>query len=230
LPELELPAETPLEFHNPHESGDDRLRWEKAYRETRRGLRLRRWRIRRLVDADKEGLLLDLGCGDGLNLGILKELGFQRMIGFDYSVELLLDGGWRPALAGDGQRLPFAADSFETIFVDSVLHHFTDYLAAASEMARVLRPGGRLFYMEPRPGVGRRFFDWLTFSTWAKALPFFASRNATLLEEWDLYTTWLEKYQDMERHLEASGLRRRYRKKGPIGIFLSYEKSSAAAP
>lgn len=219
-----------MNVHNPHQSSDDRLRWEAAYRETRRGLRLRRWRIGRLVDGDKQGLLLDLGCGDGLNLGILREQGFERMIGFDYSLELLLDGGWRPALAGDGQRLPFASSSFSTVFVDSVLHHFTEYDAAASEMARVLRPGGRLFYMEPRPSVWRRLFDLVTFSPLSKVVPFFASRRATLLEEWDLYTAWLRDYREMERGLADAGLELRYRKKGPIGIFLSYEKRAGAEP
>lgn len=218
-----------MELHNPHQSSDDRLRWEQAYRHTRRGLRLRRWRIGRLVDSNRDGLLLDLGCGDGLNLGLLRSMGFRRLVGFDYSVELLLQGGWRPALAGDGHRLPFAESSFDTVFVDSVLHHLTDYQAAASEMARVLRPGGRLFYMEPRPSIGRKLYDWLTHSPPTSKLPHFTNRRAALMEEWDLYHTWLDRYRDMERFLESAGLARLYRKKGPVGIFLGYEKPSVAA-
>ena len=44
----------------------------------------------------------------------------------------------------DGQSLPFAEKSLDAIFANMYLHHTVDPLAALTEMARVLRPGGRL--------------------------------------------------------------------------------------
>lgn len=44
----------------------------------------------------------------------------------------------------DGSRLPFEDKSLDAVFANMYLHHTPDPLAAIREMARVLRPGGRL--------------------------------------------------------------------------------------
>jgi ubiquinone/menaquinone biosynthesis C-methylase UbiE len=46
--------------------------------------------------------------------------------------------------AADGSSLPFPEDSLDAEFANMYLHHAVDPLAASREMARVLRPGGRL--------------------------------------------------------------------------------------
>ena len=43
--------------------------------------------------------------------------------------------------------MPFPADSFDIVFSHGVLHHIPDITAAQREIARVLRPGGRLIAM-----------------------------------------------------------------------------------
>ena len=45
---------------------------------------------------------------------------------------------------GDAQRAPFAAASFDAVTLWDVLEHLPDPHAAVAELARVLRPGGRL--------------------------------------------------------------------------------------
>ncbi len=44
----------------------------------------------------------------------------------------------------DGQSLPFPDSSLDAVFANMYLHHCPDPLAAMREMARVLKPGGRL--------------------------------------------------------------------------------------
>jgi ubiquinone/menaquinone biosynthesis C-methylase UbiE len=44
----------------------------------------------------------------------------------------------------DGLRLPFADGSLDAVFANMYLHHVVEPLEAIREMARVLRPGGRL--------------------------------------------------------------------------------------
>jgi ubiquinone/menaquinone biosynthesis C-methylase UbiE len=57
----------------------------------------------------------------------------------------------QPAL-GDAQALPYADDSFDAVVLITVLGEIPDQDRALSEVARVLRPGGRLV-------VGEMFFD-----------------------------------------------------------------------
>jgi ubiquinone/menaquinone biosynthesis C-methylase UbiE len=57
----------------------------------------------------------------------------------------------QPAL-GDAQSLPYADDSFDAVVLITVLGEIPDQDRALREVARVLRPGGRLV-------VGEMFFD-----------------------------------------------------------------------
>lgn len=46
---------------------------------------------------------------------------------------------------GDGECVPFKANTFDCIFCVSVIHHFFDLPRAAMEISRTLKPGGVLF-------------------------------------------------------------------------------------
>lgn len=214
-------------IENPHHDIVRREKWEEGYVHTRRNLGRRRRRMRQMLDAPRAGRFLELGCGDGLNLDVARDLGFRDILGIDYSLQLVLASKVRPVLVGDGHRLPFRAESVTTIFVDSVLHHLTDYPAAANECFRVLAPAGRLYYFEPRPSVWRAILDRVTMSRWCEFVPFFAHRRKTLAEEWDLYQNWLHRHGEMDRSLLHAGFSRRYDKKGPLGMFMSFEKPAA---
>ena len=50
---------------------------------------------------------------------------------------------------GDGTRLPFADDTFDRIICSEVMEHIPDDAAAASELARVLKPGGTIAVTVP---------------------------------------------------------------------------------
>ena len=61
----------------------------------------------------------------------------------------LLDAGrLAPAVQCDGERLPFADGSFDCVTVGFGLRNMTHKEAALAEMARVLKPGGRLVVLE----------------------------------------------------------------------------------
>lgn len=209
---------------NPHLDDVARRRWEEGYVGVRRNLWLRRKRLRRLVRCATDERLVEIGCGDGLNLAILVGLGFRRVIGLEYSVELLALSSHRPVVAGDGQLLPLRSGVVGTLFVDNVLHHLPDYAAGAGEIARVLRPGGRLFCIEPRPGWPRRLLDAMTFSPLSRLSRYLRSRRQTIAEEWDLYSRWLREHRVMEDLLQGAGLVAVERRIGPLGLFLTFHK------
>ena len=51
------------------------------------------------------------------------------------------------ALQADGERLPFADDSFDIVYSNGVLHHTPDTEAAIDQVRRVLKPGGKAVVM-----------------------------------------------------------------------------------
>ena len=58
------------------------------------------------------------------------------------------EGRLAPAVQCDAERLPFAQASFDCVTVGFGLRNMTHMQAALAEMARVLKPGGRLLVLE----------------------------------------------------------------------------------
>lgn len=97
--------------------------------------------------------VLDVGCGTGnLTAALLARLGPNgRVVAFDLAPAMLevaraknRDDSRVRWLDADAERLPLAAASFDRVICFSVWPHFDDPAAAALELARVLRVGGRL--------------------------------------------------------------------------------------
>jgi len=103
------------------------------------------------------GRVLDAGCGTGGNLAFLGQYG--PVTGLDYSPLALEFSRRRPGarlINGSILSLPFAAESFDLVTSFDVIYHraVPDDQQAVSEVARVLRPGGRLLLRVPA-------YDWL---------------------------------------------------------------------
>jgi SAM-dependent methyltransferase len=90
-------------------------------------------------------LSLEVGVGTGLVAEGLSELG-HRVVGMDLSPGMAARAvgrlGARVAVA-DARRMPFRDASFEQAYSVWVLHLVGDIAGVLSEVARVLRPGGR---------------------------------------------------------------------------------------
>lgn len=95
--------------------------------------------------------VLDFGCGSGLTVDTLSLAGYSAS-GVDFSREAI-DFGAKKGIGGlsvvSGERLPFAADSFDAVLCMDVLEHLADETTALAEMRRVLKPGGILLIMVP---------------------------------------------------------------------------------
>lgn len=102
------------------------------------------------------GDVLELGCGGAANLAYYDWYKVKSLSGIDPSPELLdralveLADLGRSAnfVAGVAEALPFASDSFDTVVTTFTLCSVQDTVAALSEAKRVLRPGGRLLFVE----------------------------------------------------------------------------------
>lgn len=97
-----------------------------------------------------KGRLLDLGCGDGaIGCALTADAVYAADISFRCA---LLAGrrGLRAIVADALAGVPFAPGSFDTVYCIDIFHHLPGaWDAALGEIARVLRPGGRLVLVEP---------------------------------------------------------------------------------
>lgn len=101
--------------------------------------------------------LLDAGCGTGHFSLRARELGAQ-VVSLDLGPRLLRVArgkGLRRLMAGDVTELPFATGAFDLVLSSECIEHTVSPRAAVTEMARVLRPGGRLVLSCPN-----RFWHW----------------------------------------------------------------------
>ena len=125
---------------------------------------LTHYRDRTLAAA--QGEILEIGVGAGVNLPRYGAAA-SHICALDPSAGLVRRAALRrPAapcpvalLRGVGEFLPFAASSFDTLMMTWTLCSIPDPTAALGEMRRVLKPGGRLLFVEhglaPEPGVAR---------------------------------------------------------------------------
>jgi len=97
------------------------------------------------------GPLLDVGCGGGLFLGMMRQRGF-RVVGLDFSREAA-GIAWRrqgaPALAGDVEHAPLRPGSFAAITMFHVLEHLRDPSAHLLAAREALASDGRLVAQVP---------------------------------------------------------------------------------
>ncbi|MYR08568.1 methyltransferase domain-containing protein [Gordonia sp. SID5947] len=111
--------------------------------------------LRRRACEGLTGSVVELGFGSGLNVGVYPDT-VTRVSAIEPS-----DGGWRLASdriasshvpierAGlDGQRLPFDDDTFDAALTTFTMCTIPDLPAALSEVARVVKSGGTLHFLE----------------------------------------------------------------------------------
>ena len=107
--------------------------------------------------------ILEVGCGPGTDLldlaGLVGPTG--RLVGLDASEVMVAEARRRASALGvpivfelgDVQALPFEDGSFDACRASRLLEHLPDAELALSEMARVIRPDGRIVVFD---------FDWDT--------------------------------------------------------------------
>lgn len=99
--------------------------------------------------ARPEDIVLDAGCGSGRVFQHRLAGRVRRVVGVDVTEELRENPQIDDALKGDLARLPLRSDTFDLVIVSHVAEHLTEPEAVFRELARVLKPGGRLLLLTP---------------------------------------------------------------------------------
>ena len=150
--------------------------------------------------------VLDVGAGSGAAARVAKESSSERtVVALDPSIEMVRVArsyGLR-VVAGAVPGLPFPNATFDGVMANFVLSHLTAYEEALADMARVLKPGGKLAvtswgslrneYRERWQQVADAFADKEALqAAVAKALP------------WE---KWLEDPAHLRQAFEEAGMR-----------------------
>lgn len=112
-------------------------------------------RYRERVVPAAAGRVLEVGIGSGLNLSFYGP-GVDQVIGLDPSPRLLSmarKASHRAAISidlleGTAEAIPLEARSVDTVVTTWTMCSIPDAARAVAEMRRVLRPGGRLLFVE----------------------------------------------------------------------------------
>lgn len=132
-----------------------------------------------LSDFKKNGNIIDVGCGTGEMLQVLKKHKFLTY-GLDYSYKMLheisketVDQQY-PLINSDIENLPFGNESFDGVICAGVIEYLNEDQKALREISRILKPGGyaiitisnrlspaRLFEPLVHNAIGQKIKGWI---------------------------------------------------------------------
>ncbi len=124
--------------------------YDPLVRLTTRELRFKRQLVLQ-ADLHRDDRVLDIGCGTGTLLLLLRQTGCE-VIGLDGDAKILRLARAKdekdplPLVCGLSTELPYADECFTRVTSTLMLHHLTqqEKLQTLREVLRVLRPGGEL--------------------------------------------------------------------------------------
>ena len=114
------------------------------------------------------GSVFELGCGGGLNQEFYDKGAVSSFAGVDPHAGLLDQArataeakGWATDIReGFGEDIPFGNGQFDTVVCTFTLCSVDDPKQVMSEMRRVLKPGGRLLFLEHGRAPDRSVANW----------------------------------------------------------------------
>jgi len=201
--------------------------WDKPMILIRRNLWLRRRRLA-MFGLKKSDRILDLGCGDGLDIQILHGWGFTHLVGVDISSKLLTAAKKRISgvrfICASADNLPFQDGAFTVVLADSVLYHLVGNTKAVKEIQRVLVRGGILCFIDMHMSWKRTLFNALTFSSANQIIPYLRKRKNAYLAEKQAIERWQKGQKDFLHMLENSGFQKVYTRIHGLSLIGQYQR------
>lgn len=163
---------------------------------------------------------LDVACGTcDWTIALAREVGANgRVIGLDFSQNMLDVGGYKVSqqglddvvelVNGDAMSLPYEDNSFDFVTIGFALRNVPDVQTVLNEMARVVKPGGKVVSLEVSkpPFIPYRKLFYLYFY---KILPLIAKMTVNKYEEYAWLPQSLTHFPDsreLARMFQEAGL------------------------
>ena len=154
--------------------------------------------------------ILDVCCGRGEALSVLRTFGFQDLEGLDSTLPSNRDSNGLRLHRGDAQALPFPDESFDVILNLHALHHMGSAEGVSRflrECHRVLKPGGTLAIVDFPGSPQIRLLFWLLRNK-CLALTGNLRNFARILDaEWGYLYGYLQAWPKVRQVLERSQFR-----------------------
>ncbi|MBF8266619.1 MAG: bifunctional demethylmenaquinone methyltransferase/2-methoxy-6-polyprenyl-1,4-benzoquinol methylase [Dehalococcoidia bacterium] len=182
------------------------------------------WRRRAadLAIQDGQGEALDVATGTGdFALELARRPGVTRVIGLDFAPQMLSLARQKAArhglsqrvhwALGDAHALPFPDGRFLCVTSGFGLRNFSEAEAALGEMARVVRPGGRVVILDIVPFQGRGVLHRLSRLYLRKVIPRLGALLSGDREGYAYLPESVDSYlnpQELSQMMEGLGLQR----------------------
>lgn len=145
--------------------------------------------VNELVGTKTSVAILECGCGPGGILGEINTSG-HLLIGVDINFNSLVKAktvcdSMDALLQADIERLPFQNNSFDIAYCVGVLSYLTDDKDAIKEIARVMKPGGKIIISVPNFYTLNKIFDpyyylvGLILLFWNKSMGYFSHKGSS---------------------------------------------------
>lgn len=96
-----------------------------------------------------QAMVLDLGAGAGI-VGAMNFRGLAaRVCGVDLDPRVIENPYLDEGVVADAEKIPYPDGTFDLVFADNVMEHIDEPPQVFTEIARVLRPGGKLMFKTP---------------------------------------------------------------------------------
>lgn len=115
---------------------------------------LARWGVSHL-DIGKDDVILDIGCGGGVNVERFLKMTDNKVYGLDYSEvavekstmlnQAAIDEGRCEIIQGSVSELPFEDNSFDIVTGFETVYFWPDFVNDSKEVRRVLKDDGIMF-------------------------------------------------------------------------------------
>lgn len=150
-----------------------------------------------------DGLILDLGCGEGkVSSVIFKE---NIDVGLDIDIAEIkkakLIKSYKSLILGHACSLPFADESFGLVFSNCVIEHIPHVKDVLREVSRVLKLGGYFVFTVPSENFGSYLFFYNLFSKVGlkKLARYYSTKRNEYLNHYSVFSenAWAKKLKDI---------------------------------